>query len=483
MTTGLEIRVPSGSGVDVRAVTERTRTALSQFHRALRSHADVQATVIEDPAMDAVEFIADSGPLGYPPEIARRATAWARAGSVPVGTAADCWTAAAVSPQSAEEFIVALVSHLGPEAPAQIVGQDAWLRWRRSCSKSVTILLDSDWLPTLTQTIDRQHFPAVRSSIAANLGLPLPPMQLIADPTLHSRGFTIVLNGVPIASQRAFGDDLVLATETADPADPDAKPWGAPARLNAWSLQPVSRLASLEDRGVVCWSASEYVILALYSVVTRHADWLIDSSVVSALLEQLRVNSPRAVDLVMREPTDRLEDVLADLLAEEISIHPLGSIIESLLRATDTTSLAAIRAARDRLAPQISELAAVNGTVPVWLLLPPGDPEDPYWVTAVCADLRHRVDTWSGSLPLPALLVGEPLRPSLARAARISVPEIRVLSFDDLPANQPVQPMDRLSIKPIIGGRSGQRLREEEAKRRLPRAGSEVTDDHAPPVQ
>jgi flagellar biosynthesis protein FlhA len=290
----------------------------------------------------------------------------------------------------------------------------------------------------------------LRRTLAAELGVVMPPVRTRDNVALPSSTYTININGVeltrgeaPAGMALAIGDGL------------DGLP-GRAAREPVFGLAgrwiPAELQAQAELLGATVVDRSSLIITHLSEVVRQHASRLVGREEVAAATRSLKRTHPVVVeDLTPALLTlGEIQRVLHALLDEGVSVRDLVRIYEALSVAakggTDPDRL--VEAARGALAPAITAHHAVDGRLDVLtidarlqqsmlesvrpgeggaaLLLPPGMSEA--LVNAVSE--RYRAEVAKGNSPV--LVCAAPVRAPLRRLLRLSVPLLPVLSYSEL---------------------------------------------------
>ncbi|MEP7244431.1 MAG: flagellar biosynthesis protein FlhA, partial [Gammaproteobacteria bacterium] len=301
----------------------------------------------------------------------------------------------------------------------------------------------------------------VRRKLSQDLGFLVPAVHIRDNLDLNPNGYRINLGGVPVGEGtiyperemainpgRVFGPLKGIATK--DPAFGMEAVWIEPsAREHAHSL------------GYTVVDASTVVATHLSHIVQLHAHELLGHEEVQHLLNQLAKTAPKLVeDLVPRVlPLSAVVRVFQGLLAERVPVRNIRTIVETLAehapRTPDTTVLQnQVRVALGRQIVQ--DIAGIGGELPVITLEPdlerllqnslagttPGA-QSPGLEPGLAERLQVRLTESAQRQELagePAvLLVAPPLRHTLARFMRASVPSMHVLAWNEIPDNRKVR--------------------------------------------
>jgi flagellar biosynthesis protein FlhA len=300
----------------------------------------------------------------------------------------------------------------------------------------------------------------VRRKLSQDLGFLVPAVHIRDNLDLSPNAYRINLGGVPVGEGqvyperemainpgRVFGQLKGIATR--DPAFGMEAVWIEPsAREHAQTL------------GYTVVDASTVVATHLSHIVQMHAHELLGHEEVQQLLNQLSKTAPKLVeDLVPRVmPLSAVVRTLQGLLAERVPIRNIRTIIETLAehapRAPDPTALQnLVRVALGRQIVQ--DIAGIAGELPVITLEPdlerllqnslagtPGS-QSPGLEPGLAERLQQRLTESAQRQELsgePAvLLVAPPLRHTLARFMRATVPNMHVLAWNEIPDNRKVR--------------------------------------------
>jgi flagellar biosynthesis component FlhA len=231
-----------------------------------------------------------------------------------------------------------------------------------------------------------------------------------------------------------------LSTEyiavNADPAPllergalPTSLPW---TLREALSIDPENAGDATADMWLAWyddWAAS------VYADIRRHADWLVDDGFTDSLLRALAMTMPETAEAAYATVRSRCTAVLGRLLAADLSTGSMDAIVGALWECPPSADAQSDeRAVRDRLGREIVAPHLSDGSLICWSAV---DEED-FDPLALVVATRHAVDALPGTAAVPALLVAEHRRSAAAAALRFSVPEVRVLSLEDVPLDIPV---------------------------------------------
>ena len=299
----------------------------------------------------------------------------------------------------------------------------------------------------------------VRRKLSQELGFLVPSVHIRDNLDLPPNAYRINLGGVPVGESliyperemainpgRVFG--TLKGTATRDPAFGMEAVWIEPdQRDHAQSL------------GYTVVDASTVVATHLSYIIQTYAHELLGHEEVQHLLAGLSKTAPKLVeDLVPRVlSAAAVVRVLQSLLAERVPIRNLRTIIETLAeQASRTQDPQALQSAvRIALSRQIvQDIAGMNGEIPVLTLdaelervlqgsLASSGGTTPGLEPGLAERLQQRLTEEAKRQEMigepSVLLVPPPLRTTLARFVRASVPNMHVLAWSEIPDNRKVR--------------------------------------------
>ena len=298
----------------------------------------------------------------------------------------------------------------------------------------------------------------VRRKLSQELGFLLPAVHIRDNLDLGPNVYRINLNGVPIGENSVY-PDRELAINAGRVFGPVQ---GIAARDPAFGMEAVWIEAASRDHaqalGYTVVDPSTVIATHLSFLLQSHASEILGHEEVQQLLNTLAKSAPKLVeDLVPKTlPLSVLVRVLQGLLAERIPIRSMRTILETLAehapRSQDPAALLAqVRIALGRQITQ--DIAGVSGELPVITFEPdlerllqgsltagaggaglePGLAER---LQQRVADAAQREETAGGQA---VLLLPPPLRASMAKFLRASLPQLHVLAWNEIPDNRKVR--------------------------------------------
>ncbi|MBU1364280.1 MAG: flagellar biosynthesis protein FlhA [Gammaproteobacteria bacterium] len=307
----------------------------------------------------------------------------------------------------------------------------------------------------------------IRKKFAQEVGFLVSPVHIRDNLELKPNAYRILLKGVEVGQGEAYAGQLMAinpgrvagtlnGTVTKDPA------FGLPA---VWIDQ--SQREQAQAYGYTVVDASTVVATHLNHLILTHAGELLGRQEVQQLLDHLAKEMPKLVeDLVPKIlPLGTLQKVLQAMLEEGVHIRDMRTIIETVAdhatrtqNADDLSSQVRIalgRAIAQQLFPGSSEMQVMSLDPTLERLLSQavaGGSENTSFEPGLADTLLRETGLAASrqeGLGLPAvLLVPGSLRLLLSRFLRRTVPQLKVLSHNEVPETRIIK------VTSIIGGRT-----------------------------
>ena len=312
-----------------------------------------------------------------------------------------------------------------------------------------------------------RRIKGIRKKFTQDIGF-LPPAVHIRDNLdLRPNGYRIALKGVEIGSGEAY-PNMLLAI---NPGSVTGELAGMPTRDPAFGLPAVWIDSALRDQAQVMG----YTVVDPGTVVATHLSHLLSTRAaellgrqeVQQLLDHIGKISPKLVeDLVPKTlPLGTVQKVLQNLLEEGMHIRDMRTIVETLAenasRTQDPyqlTSLVRIAlgpAIVQQFYPSAQELQVIGMDKELEYLLiqamqssQNGVGIEPGLADTVLRETRAAAETQEQMGLPPVILVPAQLRDLLARFLKRAVPNIRVLSHDEVPDFKTIR------VTAMVGGRA-----------------------------
>jgi flagellar biosynthesis protein FlhA len=180
---------------------------------------------------------------------------------------------------------------------------------------------------------------ALRSNLAVQLGFILPPVHITDNANLTPRQYVIYLRGVEIARWE-MRDDCMLAISS--DATPPPVP-GTATREPAFGVAATWIIPALQNealaKGYAVVDQTSVLATHLAEVIKQHAPELLTRNETKRLLDRLADTQPKLVEELTPKllSLGEVQKVLQQLLREQVSVRDLGTILEALIDAAQTT--------------------------------------------------------------------------------------------------------------------------------------------------
>jgi len=307
----------------------------------------------------------------------------------------------------------------------------------------------------------------IRKKFAQEVGFLVSPVHIRDNLELKPNAYRILLKGVEVGSGEAFAGQFLAinpgrvagtlnGTVTKDPA------FGLSA---VWI--DITQRDQAQAYGYTVVDASTVVATHLNHLILTHAGELLGRQEVQQLLDHLAKEMPKLVeDLVPKIlPLGTLQKILQGLLEEGVHIRDMRTIIETVAdHATRTQNadelitqvrIALGRAIVQQMFPGTGEMQVMSLDPTLERLLSQavaGGSENTSFEPGLADTLVRETAAASQrqeGLGLPAvLLVPASLRLLLSRFLRRTVPQLKVLSHNEVPENRIIK------VTSIIGGKA-----------------------------
>lgn len=305
-----------------------------------------------------------------------------------------------------------------------------------------------------------ERVKSLRKQFALDLGFMVPPIRIRDNLELRPNGYRMRLKGFEVAQGELLPDRLLAinpgtATRQLEGIDTREPTFGVPALWISPVLKDEARAAgyTVVDPGTV-------VATHLSETVRRHAPSLLTRQAVHELLDHVKANQPAVLEGLIPAllPLGAVHKVLQLLLAEEVSIRDLPTILETLcdyaaltkdpavltewVRATIPAAvihpyLGGAKALRPLLLSSVAErllragLKVGEGAGTLVL--------EPRVVQALVDGVARALERAHPTEGRPCLLCAQELRPHLRRLLDRSFPHLGVLAFAEVPSTVTLQ--------------------------------------------
>ncbi len=325
-------------------------------------------------------------------------------------------------------------------------------------------------IPLVDRTQDGEllrRIRGIRKKIAQELGFLVPAVHIRDNLEIKPNAYRILLKGVEIGVGEAYiGQFLAInpgrvngempGMATTDPA------FGLPA---VWI--DAARRDEAQQMGYTVVDASTVVATHISNLLQTHAAELMGREEVQALIDHQAKESPKLVEELVPKvvPIGILQKVLQQLLVDGIHIRDFRTILETLADHIGTTQdvddlTSAVRTALARVIVQ--QLFPGENELPLMTLDPAlenvlnqavnsktGGGLEPGLAESLLASAAQQAEQVEIQGYNPVLLTPPGLRPLLARFLRRALPQLRVISHNEIPDNKSIR------IIAVIGGSKG----------------------------
>jgi len=329
-------------------------------------------------------------------------------------------------------------------------------------SKSQSVEAEAALAAAATEII-----PALQQKHYQKTGLPLSGVTLTVGRSLPPQGYSISLQEVPLASVELPEQGLMVVTRTR--ADEEALAGLSLAKtqaehpdgLPAFWVEP-GHEDTLKKLGLSVLTRGAVVVAHVLSLLQRHGHLLLGVQETQSLLAALDKTHPALVGDVVPKVVSpaRLADVLRRLAEERISVRGLREILEALSewapRVSDPVELT--EHVRGALRRQITHQFSQGGALFAHLL-------DPL-IEDTIKEAVHRTDAGTYLALQPELaqdivtavkaavgiagtgvvVTNVEVRRYVRRLLEAPLPNVGVLSFQELDPNTQIQPLGRITI-------------------------------------
>ncbi|HLT21756.1 MAG TPA: flagellar biosynthesis protein FlhA [Thermomicrobiales bacterium] len=293
----------------------------------------------------------------------------------------------------------------------------------------------------------------IRRQIAMDLGIIVPSIRIHDNLELQPNEYRIKIRDVEVGSGTLYPDRLMAmdpgtVTETVDGIMGVEPAFGLPA---VW-IQPGDRELA-DRRGYTIVDPGSVIATHLTEVIRTHAAELLTRQDVQSLLDSVRAEHPTVVEELIPNllSVGEIQQVLRNLLREGVSIRDLVTILETLGNAArqhrDLNQLT--EQVRQALAASISRrMAEPDGNLYVMTLSPdisqslmgsvqqtesgPALFLDPETLQRTLQSIGEQAEAMAGQGHRPILLTPGNIRAALRRLIERSLPNVSVLSFQEI---------------------------------------------------
>ncbi len=308
----------------------------------------------------------------------------------------------------------------------------------------------------------------IRRALYFDLGVPFPGIQLRYNDRLSAETYQVVLSEVPVAQGRLrINHLLVLEPEQTLSSLGIKFEKDKPFLPGVETLWVDAEMANLLGRaGMSFKTPSQVVTYHLANVLRKYAAEFIGVQETKFLLSAMEQRYPDLVKEAMRVmPTQKIGEVMQRLVSEDISIRNLRAILEALVEwgQKEKDSVLLTEYVRGALKRHISfKYSAGQNMLPAYLLAPKVEElvraavrqtsAGSYLALEPAASKRlvEAVKKAVGKLPTtgqrPVLLASMDVRRYLRRLVEQELPDLQVLSYQELTPDVNIQPLARIDL-------------------------------------
>jgi type III secretion protein V len=336
-------------------------------------------------------------------------------------------------------------------------------------SKQLTPLID-------TQTPGGERFraelPKLRSAIYYDLGVVLPTVFVSGDAPLKANQYFIAIKEVPVAYGTIKPDSLLVndSAESIKPFGLDGDDARNPADQSPCAWIPASQRERAEVAGLKVWEPLDVMTLHLSNVMRRYAHEFMGIQEAQAYLDFASRGAPKLVEEVVPKTItiQQLSEVMQRLVQEDISIRDIKSILDALSEwgRIEKDPVMLTEYVRSSLKRAISfRHTTGRDTLYVYLL----DPEiediissairrtstgsflslDPALAHDILDALRREISNRAPSAQKPVVVTDMELRRFVRKMFELEFADVSVLSYQELAPSLNVQPVARISMRPL----------------------------------
>ena len=200
-----------------------------------------------------------------------------------------------------------------------------------------------------------ERIAAIRASVSQELGLVVPPIRVLDNIELTKSSYRIKIRGGIVGEGTIHRDrEMVVVSDDVGRGLDGIREKEPVFGLSALWVS-TDRHEEVRELGLTTVDSLSVLVTHLSHVVTQHASELISWEEVSRLVDGLKQTSPKLVEETMGDALtiSTLHQILKSLLAEQVSIIDMETIVEAASNNANTTPQSAIEMVRIALRRQI----------------------------------------------------------------------------------------------------------------------------------
>ena len=308
----------------------------------------------------------------------------------------------------------------------------------------------------------------IRRALYMDLGVPFPGIHLRFSDRLQDGRYQILIQETPIGNGMIRAGH-VFCRDQAQQFDilqiPIIEGEGfLPGYQTIWVEE--AEVPKLQQAGIAYLTISQLLTFHLSFVLTRYASEFVGIQETRFLMTQMEEKFGELVKEVQRVlPIQKITEILQRLVAEEISIRDLRTILQAMIewgqKEKDTVLLTEY--VRGSLRRFISyKYSAGQNLLPAYILTPDAEEQirggirqtsagsylalDPRVTSRFIENVRTSVGSISASRQKPVLVCAMDIRRYVRKLIENDLFELPVLSYQDLTQEITVQPLDQIGI-------------------------------------
>lgn len=308
----------------------------------------------------------------------------------------------------------------------------------------------------------------IRRALYMDLGVPFPGIHLRFSDRLQDGRYQILIQETPIGNG-VIRAGHVFCRDQAQQFDilqiPIFEGEGfLPGYQTIWVEE--AQVPKLEQAGIAYLTISQLLTFHLSFVLTRYASEFVGIQETRFLMTQMEEKFGELVKEVQRVlPIQKITEILQRLVAEEISIRDLRTILQAMIewgqKEKDTVLLTEY--VRGSLRRFISyKYSAGQNLLPAYILTPDAEEQirggirqtsagsylalDPRVTSRFIENVRTSVGSITASRQKPVLVCAMDIRRYVRKLIENDLFELPVLSYQDLTQEITVQPLDQIGI-------------------------------------
>ena len=324
-------------------------------------------------------------------------------------------------------------------------------------------------IPLVDRTQDGEllrRVRGIRRKMAQEIGFLLPAVHIRDNLEIRPNAYRILLKGVEVGSGEAFvGQYLAI-----NPGQVMGQVPGTPTTDPAFGLPALWIDANHRDQaqayGFTVVDASTVVATHISNILQSHASELLGREETQALVDHVAKDAPKLVEELVPKiiPIGTLQKVLQNLLTEGIGIRDMKTVLETLAEHVTITQdidelTAVVRVALSRaivaqLFPGMNELSVLTLDPQLESILASAltgkqcGGLEPGLAEGLLQSATRESDRIEQQGLNPVLLTPPGLRPVLSKFLRRALPQLAVLSHNEIPDNKNIR------VVGVVGGRS-----------------------------